>query len=232
VLAPAAFISIAERTGSIVALGEWVVNAACRQLRAWSDAGIAPDALAVNFSAIQFKAVADLDSQIAASLRKWGVKPGELEVELTESVLFEVTQQHRDMFERLRQLGVRIAIDDFGTGYSSLSYLTSYPVNRVKIAQELVIGVNTEVRHATVVRAAIHLADELGIECIAEGVETEGQVDFLVSAGCRYGQGFLFEQPVTATRMTDLLRQGKIKPRRNAQASDARDGKRAGTAAA
>jgi diguanylate cyclase (GGDEF)-like protein len=233
-LTPASFISIAERTGSIVALGEWIVEEACRQLRTWNDAGIAHGALAVNFSAIQFKAAADLDAQIAASLRKWGVKPGELEVELTESVLFEVTQQHRDIFERLRELGVRIAIDDFGTGYSSLNYLTSYPVNRLKIAQELVMGVINDPRNATVVRAAVHLADELGIECIAEGVETEGQVDFLVSAGCQYAQGYFFERPMTAMRMTELLRKGEIKSKRMSRGTDAKGvaGKHAGIAAA
>jgi diguanylate cyclase len=223
VLTPAAFISIAERTGSIVAIGEWVVDEACRQLRAWNDAGIAHGALAVNFSAIQFKAAADLDMQIAASLRHWGVKPGELEVELTESVLFEVTQQHREIFERLRKLGVRIAIDDFGTGYSSLNYLTNYPVNRLKIAQELVMGVIRDARNATVVRAAVHLADELGIECVAEGVETEGQVNFLVSAGCRYAQGYFFERPMTAARMTDLFRKGEISSKRKAWEADAED---------
>src|ERR1700680_4010711 len=109
-----------------------------------------------------------------------------MEIELTESVLMEVAQQQSDCFERLRHLGVGIAIDDFGTGYSSLNYLTNYPVNRLKIAQELVMGVIRDARNATVVRAAVHLADELGIECVAEGVETEGQVNFLVSAGCRY----------------------------------------------
>ncbi|MGP0095064.1 MAG: putative bifunctional diguanylate cyclase/phosphodiesterase [Xanthobacteraceae bacterium] len=204
-LTPAAFIAIAEGTGSIVALGEWAFDQACRQMRSWSDRGIAPPVLAVNFSAVQFKAATDVDARIAASLEKWGVNPTDVEIELTESVLCEVNKKHRDIFERLRKLGVRIAIDDFGTGYCSLSYLSSYPVNRLKIAQELVMGINDDARKATVVRAAIHLAKELGIECIAEGVENAGQAELLVSAGCEHVQGFYFAAPIPADRMTELL---------------------------
>ena len=110
---------------------------------------------------------------------------------------------------------MRIAIDDFGTGYSSLSYLVNYPINRVKIAQELVFGVVTDSRSATVVRAAIRLAHELGIEIIAEGVETEGQEKFLLSAGCEHAQGYFFSRPVNAERATELLRCGRISPVRS-----------------
>ena len=213
-ISPSVFIPIAERTGQIQQLGQWVLDAACRQLRAWQDAGVAPELVGVNFSALHFKGSADLDRDVAASLDKWGIAPGMIEIELTESVLMDITQQHNDRFERLRQLGVRIAIDDFGTGYSSLSYLANYPINRVKIAQELVFGVDTDSRSATVVRAAIRLAHELGIEIIAEGVETEGQEKFLLSAGCEYGQGFYFSRPVNAERATELLRLGKVTPLR------------------
>ena len=213
-ISPSVFIPIAERSGQIQQLGQWVLDAACRQLRAWQDAGVAPDLVGVNFSALHFKSSTDLDRDVAASLDKWGIAPGLIEIELTESVLMDITQQHNDRFERLRQLGVRIAIDDFGTGYSSLSYLANYPINRVKIAQELVFGVDTDARSATVVRAAIRLAHELGIEIIAEGVETEGQEKFLLSAGCEYGQGYYFSRPVNAERATELLRLGKVTPAR------------------
>jgi diguanylate cyclase len=232
-LRPGTFMSIAERTGSIVTIGEWIVEQACRQIKAWEALGIAPVVLAVNFSAVQFKASADLDAQIAATLRKWDVTPGQLEVELTESMLFEVTQQHREIFDRLRKLGVRIAIDDFGTGYSSLNYLTSYPVNRLKIAQELVRGVISDPRYATVVRAAVHLANELGIGCIAEGVETEGQVKFLISAGCKFAQGHYFGKPVPAVRMTELFHNGEIRSKRSRCEDDVRGrAGRSGVAAA
>jgi diguanylate cyclase (GGDEF)-like protein len=209
---PLVFIPIAERSGQIQFLGQWVLDAACQQLRAWQDAGVAPALVGVNFSAIHFKASSDLDGEVAASLGKWGIAPSLIEIELTETVLMDITQQHNDRFGRLRQLGVRIAIDDFGTGYSSLSYLANYPINRVKIAQELVAGVDVDSRSAAVVRAAIGLAQELGIEVIAEGVETEGQEKFLLSAGCAYAQGYRFSRPVTAAQATELLRRGSIKP--------------------
>jgi diguanylate cyclase (GGDEF)-like protein len=209
---PNVFIPIAERSGQIHLLGQWVLDDACRQLKTWQAAGIAPALVGVNFSALHFKGSPDLDLDVGARLDKWGIAPDTIEIELTESVLMDITQQHHDRFERLRQLGIRIAIDDFGTGYSSLNYLASYPINRVKIAQELVFRVDTDPRCATVVRAAVRLARELGIEVIAEGVETDGQRRFLLSAGCEHGQGFYFSKPVNAERATELLRLGKIMP--------------------
>jgi diguanylate cyclase len=211
---PSAFVPIAERSASIIRLGEWVFDAACAQLKRWQDQAIAPPLIAVNFSAVQFKVSTDLDRRIADSLAKWSIAPGNMEIELTESVLMEVSEQHAGTLERLRRLGVRIAIDDFGTGYSSLNYLTAYPVNRLKIAQELVFGVDSDARHATVVRAAIRLARELGIEPIAEGVETETQAKCLSVAGCKHAQGYYFSRPVDAARATELLREGRLVPRR------------------
>jgi diguanylate cyclase len=209
---PSVFIPIAERTGSIIALGQWAFDEACRQLKIWRQQGNAPKLVAVNFSALQFKRSANLEQEIAKSIGRHGIEPGMMEIELTESVLMEVAQQHSGCFERLRKFGVRIAIDDFGIGYSSLNYLTHYPVNRLKIAQELVFRVDSDFRNATVVRAAVRLAHELGIECLAEGVETEAQARFLVSAGCEHGQGYYFSRPVDAKRTAELLRQGCIKP--------------------
>jgi diguanylate cyclase len=213
---PAVFIPIAERAGQIQWLEQWVLDDVCRQLASWQEEAIAPELVGVNFSPLHFKGSSDVDRDVAASLGKWGIAPGMIEIELTESVLMDITQQHHDRLERLRQLGVRIAIDDFGTGYSSLSYLVNYPINRMKIAQELVFGVDTEERNATVVRAAIRLALELGIEVIAEGVETEGQSKFLLAAGCEHGQGYYFSKPVSAERATALLRLRKIEPIRRA----------------
>jgi EAL domain-containing protein (putative c-di-GMP-specific phosphodiesterase class I) len=209
---PSVFIPIAERSGEIQPLGQWVLDAACRQVRLWQNAAIAPEIVGVNFSALQFKGSANVDRDVAASLEKWAVPPGKIEIELTESVLMDITQQHNQRLESLRRLGVRIAIDDFGTGYSSLSYLANYPINRIKIAQELVAGVETDRRSATVVRAAIRLAHELDIEVIAEGVETEGQEKFLLLAGCEHAQGYYFSWPVNAERASELLRAGSIKP--------------------
>ena len=151
---------------------------------------------------------------MAASLSRWGLDPSRLELELTESVLMEATQRHKNTLENLRQLGTKIAIDDFGTGYSSLKYLTTYPVNRLKLAQEFVFRVTVDYRNAAVVRAAIRLAHELGLEVIAEGVETEAQMRFLIGAGCEQAQGYYFSRPVTVARAAELLREGRIEPRR------------------
>jgi diguanylate cyclase (GGDEF)-like protein len=208
---PAVFVAVAERCGQISALGQWALDAACRQFRAWQEETIAPGVLGVNISALHIKGSPALDSDFANSLETWAVAPRNIEIELTESVLMEITQQHNDRFERLRRLGVRIAIDDFGTGYSSLSYLANYPVHRVKIAQQLVFGVASESRSATIVRAAIRMAHELGIDVIAEGVENEAQAQFLLSAGCAYAQGYYFSKPVDAQCATELLRSGKIR---------------------
>jgi diguanylate cyclase (GGDEF)-like protein len=206
---PSTFIPIAEKTGSIIPLGRWVFDEACRQMKLWQDQGIVPDVLAVNVSAIQCKQPEFL-RDISASLARWGINPTAMEVELTESVLMEMTQQNRDIVENLQQLGLRIAIDDFGTGYSSLNYLTNFPVDRLKIAQELIFRVTTDLRNATVVRAAIRLADELGIEVIAEGVETEAQAKFFVSAGCAQAQGYYFSRPLNAQNVTELLRRKRL----------------------
>ena len=205
-IGPAHFIAIAERTGAIVPLGQWVFEEACRQLDSWHRMGLFPGMVAVNFSAVQLKTHVGLDRFIAAALARWRIDPRDIEVELTESVLMDVSQQHGEVFESLERLGIRTAIDDFGTGYSSLSYLTSYPVSRLKIAQQLVAGVNSDDRSATVVRAAVRLAKELGIGCIAEGVETKAQADFLISTGCEAAQGYLFGAPVSAEAMTRRLR--------------------------
>jgi diguanylate cyclase (GGDEF)-like protein len=210
-VSPSVFIPSAERTGIIIPLGKWVFDEACRQVKIWQDQGIAPRTVAVNVSAIQCKR-SNLERDVTESLAKWSISPGSMEVELTESVLMEVTQQHRNVVERLQHLGLRIAIDDFGTGYSSLTYLAAYPVDLLKIAQELVLRVTADCRNASVVRTAIRLAQELNIEIIAEGVENEAQASFLIAAGCAYAQGYYFSRPVTVERATTLLRQCVIRP--------------------
>ncbi len=211
-LTPAAFVPIAERTGTALAIGNWVFEEACRQLKLWHVEGIAPHVLAVNVSGVQLKGSAELEREVAGVLSRHGIDPGRLELELTESVLMEATQRHKNTLETLRQLGTKIAIDDFGTGYSSLKYLTTYPVNRLKLAQEFVFRVTIDYRNAAVVRAAVRLAHELGLEVIAEGVETEAQMRFLIGAGCEHAQGYYFSRPVTAARATELLREGVIRP--------------------
>jgi diguanylate cyclase (GGDEF)-like protein len=210
-ISPAVFIPIAEKTGSIVDLGKWVFDEACRQTRVWQDEGIDAPTVAVNVSAIQCKRP-ELEQDILASLTRWKIAPARIELELTESVLMEATQHHRDIIARLRALGLRLAIDDFGTGYSSLNYLTNFPVDRIKIAQELIFKCTTEIRYAAVVRAAIHLAEELDTEVLAEGVENAEHARFLSSAGCKFAQGYFFSRPVDAAQATTLLRGCFIRP--------------------
>jgi EAL domain-containing protein (putative c-di-GMP-specific phosphodiesterase class I) len=168
--------------------------------------------LSVNVSGAQFKSGAELEREVEQSLMRWDINPGDIELELTESVLMEATQRHGNTLDKLRQLGTKIAIDDFGTGYSSLKYLTTYSVNRLKLAPEFVFRVTVDYRNAAVVRATIRLANELGLEVIAEGVETEAQVRFLMGAGCEQAQGYYFSRPVTALKASELLRAGRIEP--------------------
>ncbi len=193
-------------------LGSWVLEEACRQLKLWHAEGVAPQTLSVNVSGVQFKGSSELEREVEACLTRWDIDPSNLELELTESVLMEATQRHSNTLQNLRQLGTKIAIDDFGTGYSSLKYLTTYPVNRLKLALEFVYRVTVDYRNAAVVRAAIRLAHELGLDIIAEGVETEAQVRFLMGAGCEQAQGYYFSRPVTALKATDLLREGRVGP--------------------
>jgi len=204
---PAAFIPIAETSGTIVSIGEWVIEHACRQIRAWSDLAIAPPTVAVNLSGAQFKLASQIDRIVTENLARYNVAPERLELELTESVLIETTQRHGEVFKRLRKIGVRLAIDDFGTGYSSLDYLRSFRVSHLKIDRRFINDVTISADDAAIVRATIGLAHELGIEVIAEGVETAGQRDFLVSAGCELAQGHYFGKPVPAAAASELLRQ-------------------------
>jgi len=203
---PATFIPIAETTGSIVAIGEWVLAQACRQIKAWSELAIAPPTVAINLSGVQFKLAGELDQIVKDKLARFNVAPERLELELTESVLLEATQRHGEIFKRLRDIGVRIAIDDFGAGYSSLDYLRSFRVSRLKIDQHFIVDVTTNVDDAAIVRAIIGLARELSIEVIAEGVETEAQRDFLDAAGCRFAQGYYFGKPMPAAAASERLR--------------------------
>ena len=213
-LTPGEFIPIAERTGTALQLGNWVFEESCRQLKLWHVEGIAPPVLSVNVSGVQLKGSSELEREVAASLSRWGLDPSRLELELTELVLMEATQRHKNTLENLRQLGTKIAIDDFGTGYSSLKYLTTYPVNRLKLAQEFVFRVTVDYRNAAVVRAAIRLAHELGLEVIAEGVETEAQMRFLIGAGLRAGARLLFQPPGAGRARRRVVARGTHRARR------------------
>ncbi len=210
VVGPTAFIGLSEHSDLILALGHWVMQEACRQVRAWIDAGIEPCIVAVNFSGEQFKVPLKLERDIRALVSEAGLTPNRFEIELTESVLMKVSQANNDMLIRLRGYGFRLAIDDFGTGYSSLDYLRQFPVDRIKIAQEFIIHLGAAAGNRTIVKATIGLAQALGIEIIAEGVETIEECDLLQGWGCPQAQGFHFSQPLTADATTALLRGDRI----------------------
>ena len=210
VLGPNQFIPMAEKSGLIATLGRWVLREACRQAKAWLDAGIAPEVTAVNLSAVQFKRSFELERDIAAILAETGLPPHKLELELTETVLMTASREHNDVLERLRGSGVRLAIDDFGVGYSSLDYLRRFPADRIKIAQDFVEHITNVSGSAAIVKATIGLARELGIGVIAEGIESWEQLELLKAWGCREGQGFYFARPLAPDDLALLLRRGGI----------------------
>jgi diguanylate cyclase (GGDEF)-like protein len=211
VISPGIFIPAAEQSGVIAPLGRWVLREACRQARRWIDLGIAPACIAVNVSALQFKAWLDLEKDIEGALAEFRLPPELLELEMTETALMETSREHYAFLDRLRGKGVRLAIDDFGTGYSSLLYLRRYPVNRLKIAQEFVSNLVTDPNDAAIVLATIRLARALGLDVIAEGVETAEQLSLLRQWGCREMQGFYFAKPMSPEMIAPLLRSGEIR---------------------
>jgi len=197
---PAEFIPLAEETGLIVPIGEWVIQEACRHAATWPD-GVS---IAVNVSPKQFTSPG-LSATILQALAGSGLDPKRLELEITESIFISDVERTMSTLHGLRDIGVRIALDDFGTGYSSLSYLRSFPFDKVKIDRSFVEDLgSTDGGHA-VIRAITALADALGMETLAEGVEQIEQYDVLAREGCRYIQGFLFSQPVKAGAVFDLL---------------------------
>src|SRR6185312_9999765 len=186
----------------------WIMREACRQMKAWLDAGIAPPLIAVNLSALQFKTPLELERDFAAILAETGVPARRVELELTESVLMDASREHGDLLLRLRKTGFRIAIDDFGTGYSSLMYLRRFPVDRVKIAQEFMADMVEGSSNAAIVQAAIGLASALKLAVIVEGVETAAQLALVQAMGARDVQGYYYSRPLPAPDLAPMLERG------------------------
>ncbi|WP_439891185.1 sensor domain-containing protein [Ralstonia sp. 25C] len=192
---PNRFIPIAEETGMIAQLGEWVLRQACRSAADWNARGAVCRRISVNLSVAQFQ-FQDLVSTVTDVLEETGCRPEWLEFEITESLLLERSDGVFRTLSAFRSMGISIAIDDFGTGYSALGYLTNFPIDVLKIDRSFVCGVTTDSRRAEVVKAILSIADCLGMHVVAEGVETPEQAAFLAAHGCRGAQGFLYGKPV------------------------------------
>jgi diguanylate cyclase (GGDEF)-like protein/PAS domain S-box-containing protein len=203
-LAPDQFITVAEDSGLIVPIGDWVLREACRQAAAWRMSGLPHLVVAVNVSAIQFTR-GDLEASVRTALEESGLPPASLELELTESILIQNTEQVLLTVQRLKSLGVMLSIDDFGTGYSSLSYLTRFKVDKLKIDRSFVCDMENQPNNALMVRAIIQMAASLNLKTIAEGVEDEELVDFLRHQHCGEAQGFYFSRPMPAIEFADYL---------------------------
>ena len=208
-VSPALFIPVAEESGLVVPIGEWVLNAACRQVREWQQDGVSVPRVAVNVSARQLGAPDFLDT-VAAIIVASGVGAERLELELTESILMDPEAKRIQGLLRLRAMGVHFSIDDFGTGYSSLSYIKRFPIGTLKIDQSFVHGLPHNADDAGITTAIISMARGLDLEVIAEGVESREQLDFLQRAQCPKLQGYLFSHPLPADEMEALLRRGRI----------------------
>ena len=203
-VAPAEFISVAEDTGLIVPIGEWVLRAACRDNKAWQDAGWPPLTVTVNLSALQFQQ-SNLVEMIAGVLRETNLAPHYLEMEITEGTMIHDPELAASVIEELREMGVRVSIDDFGTGYSSLNYLKRFPIDRLKIDRSFINELTTDPNDAAIATAVIAMAHSLGLGVVAEGVETEEQLAFLVDHECDMFQGYYIGRPESETKMREFL---------------------------
>lgn len=201
---PDVFIPVAEATGIITQLGEWVMRASCRQVKEWQEAGLPPMRVGINLSPVQFRRT-DLPRTIERVLRDTGLDPKWLEIEITEGMIMDHVDTVIETLQSLRSLGIDLAIDDFGTGYSSLAYLQRFPVNRLKIDRSFVDDICANPGNAAITHAIITLAHDLGMKVIAEGVESQFQFDHLRDEGCDEAQGFHFTHPLTITEMTKWL---------------------------
>lgn len=203
-ISPGEFIPLAEETSLIIPIGEWVLRTACNQNKAWQDAGYTPLKMAVNISPIQFHQSNFVDVVLDA-LRESGLEPRYLELEITEGIAMYHVDQVIQKLQTLRDLGVQISMDDFGTGYSSLTYLKRFPIHKLKIAQQFVRDVTVDPDDAAIVQAIMAMAHSLKLNVIAEGVETEEQLAFLLDIRCEEIQGYIYSRPLPPHEFVKLL---------------------------
>ncbi|MBU1776826.1 MAG: EAL domain-containing protein, partial [Gammaproteobacteria bacterium] len=207
-ISPDEFIPIAEESGQIVQIGEWVLRTAVRQQKDWLDRGLPPMVMAVNLSATQFRQ-ANLPEMVSGILDEAGLPHQYLELELTEAVAMDDPHSAVAMMDKLHERGIRMSIDDFGTGYSSLSYLKRFKVYKLKIDQSFVRDIIDDPEDKAIVTAIINMANGLGMQTIAEGVENAGQLEFLRAHGCDEVQGYYFSKPILADQFERYLKEGQ-----------------------
>ena len=210
VVLPLKFVPVAEESGLIVPIGEWVLREACRQLRVWQDAAMPPLRIAVNLSARQFRET-NLPQRIASIMAECGLeKRDALEVEITESMLMKNVDVAQDILKQLFDMGVMISVDDFGTGYSSLSYLQRFPLHALKVDQSFVRDIESGADGKVITGVIVDLAHKLNLKVIAEGVETLAQLQYLAQIGCDEIQGYYFSPPLAAAAFEALVREGRV----------------------
>jgi diguanylate cyclase (GGDEF)-like protein/PAS domain S-box-containing protein len=208
-LPAASFVPVAEKTGTIIALGKWVLERACRQMKEWRDAGMKPPVMTMNLSLAQLKNRRELINDVVSNIEKYGLAPADISFDVTEATLAQATLMQNDVLAELRQLGIRIAIDDFGSAYSSFDYLRTYRVNQLKMSQSYLEAAHDDEERAATVRAIIGLARELGIDVITNGVETVEQRD-RSSETSTIAQGLFFSDALDVAEANKLLRRGSI----------------------
>nr|WP_305906403.1 EAL domain-containing protein [Methylomarinum sp. Ch1-1]MDP4519084.1 EAL domain-containing protein [Methylomarinum sp. Ch1-1] len=205
-VSPLQFIPLAEETGMIMPIGEWVLNEICTQSRAWLKKGLKPLRIAANLSARQFSCT-NLNHNISTVLNEFNLEPEHLELELTESAAMQHVETSLKTMHALKQTGVNMSIDDFGTGYSSLNYLKQFPIDRLKIDQSFIADIDRTPNDAALVAAIISMARCMDLKVIAEGVETDEQLSFLRMHGCNEVQGYLMGRPLPAEQFGEYLAQ-------------------------
>ena len=218
-VSPAQFIPIAEETGLIIELGEWVIGQICEQIRAWEIKGVRDVSVAVNVSSAQFCREGLLDS-VLEIVRETGIRPQRLELEITESMLMRNVEETKAALYAFKDAGLRISVDDFGTGYSSLNYLKQFPLDSLKIDRSFVRDLHRDRDDAAICAAILAMAKELDLRVVAEGVEIEEQLDFLRRHECDHVQGYLFSKPLSATQFERLYSGGLIEQPRVRGAQD------------
>jgi EAL domain-containing protein (putative c-di-GMP-specific phosphodiesterase class I) len=208
-ISPAEFIPLAEKTNLIIPIGEWIMRAACLQCKEWQTKTDRPVFVSVNISPVQFKHNVVIDL-VTSVLNETQLDPSCLKIEVTEGMLVENTHKSINTLRAIKDMGVKISIDDFGTGYSSLNYLRQLPVDFLKIDQSFVRKMTTNANDAAIVKTIIDLAHNLNYKVIAEGVETQEQLNFLTTLGCYNIQGYYFSQPLPVAEATAFLQQGRL----------------------